>query len=165
MPYVVLPMLDASTAVDVDSSAAPVDPAAAPPSAAAPIAAGCPPPQCVGCAERDPSRDDAGADIAGVAPVVGVGRIVRVRPIAENHLRLVVGNVNTVSHSGFNVDEAPVLIFLYRYILLSRCDQLLPVVGFGPQPLHGVHHLLLLREKRLAKFLGPLEMLVHHLQN
>ena len=32
----------------------------------------------------------------------------------------------------------------------------------GAQALHGVHHVLLLREERVAELLGPVELLVHH---
>src|ERR1700760_4010607 len=117
VPRVMLPVLDASAAIDVDSSAAPVDPAAAPPSAAAPVAAGGPSPQCVGCAEGHAGRDDAGADVAGIAPIVGISRIVGVRPIAKNHLRFVVGNVNAVGRCRFNVDKLAVLVLIYCDLL------------------------------------------------
>src|SRR6201987_248485 len=104
MPCVMLPVLDASAAIDVDSAAAPVDAAAAPPSAAAPV--------------------------AGIAPIVGISRIVGVRPIAKNHLRFVIGNVNAVGRCRFNVDKLAVLILIYRDLLFFRRDQLLPVIRF-----------------------------------
>src|SRR5690349_24026496 len=124
MPHIVLPVLDASAAIDIDCSAAPVDPAAAPPSAAAPIAAGGPAPQRVGRAKGHASGDDASANVARIAPVVGISRIVGVRPIAKNHLRFVVGNVNAVGRCRLNVDKLSVLVLIYSDLLFVRRDQL-----------------------------------------
>jgi hypothetical protein len=91
MPHVMPPVLDMGAAIDVDGSAAPVNPTSAPITSAAPVPAGGPPPKCVGRAERRARRDDAGANVARIAPVVGVSRIVGVRPVTINHLRVVIG--------------------------------------------------------------------------
>ena len=165
MRGIVAPMLDMGTAIYVDGSAAPVDAAAAPVTAAAPISAGGPPPKPVGRAEGDTCRDEAGADIAGVTPVVGVGGIIGVRPIAKDHLRLIIGHVKGIRHGRFDVDELPVLVLPDCDDLLLGRHELLSVIGLGTHPLHCIHDVLLLGQERLAEFLRPVELVAHHLQN
>jgi len=63
MPHVMPPVLDTGAVIDVDGSAAPVNPTSAPITSAAPVPAGGPPPKCVGRAERQARRDDAGANV------------------------------------------------------------------------------------------------------
>ena len=165
MSRIVPPVLDMRAAIDVDASTGPVDAAAAPVTAAAPVSAGRPSSQRVACAEHETGRDHAGGDVARIAPVIGVCRIVGVWPVAVDHLRFVIGNVEGIRHGGFDRDDLPALLLPHAHDLLLGRHQLLPVVSPRAHPLHGRHDVLFLRKERLAELLGPVETFAHHLQN
>ena len=106
------PVFDACTAVDIDGSATPVDAVAAPKTAAAPISVGCPSPECIGRAKSDTRGDEPGADVAWISPVVGVSRIIRIRPITEDYLRFIIRHVQGIRHNGLDINSLPVLLLL-----------------------------------------------------
>jgi hypothetical protein len=112
-------MFDMGAAVDIDA-AAPVDAVAAPKTTAAPISARCPSPEGRGRAEGHTCRDEAGADIAGITPTVGVSGIIGVRPVTKHNLRLIVGHVKAVGHRGFDRDDLAALLLLHGHDLLLR---------------------------------------------
>ena len=155
---IVLPVAAATTrTVDVDVVVGPVD-------VATPIASAAgPTPNRVTRAERQASRQKRAAarPVAG-APVIR--RICRVGPRAIDH-----SSDRSTAHRPFpdrrlNDDDLLAALGFLRNLLLFRCFQLFVRVGFGAQPLDSVHHIGLLRQHGVAEFLGPVELVTHHVE-
>ena len=120
MRRIVLPAVtNVVRAVDEEIVVAPI-------ASAAPIIA--PTAQRETSAEGYPGGDDAGADIRWRAKIVG--RIVRIRPIAVDCRRLVIGNVHHVGIGWLDHDRLLALLLLNRNLLLLGRGQL--VVRLGP---------------------------------
>ena len=120
--------------------------------------------------ERRPHRDPhtkrdgrAGDHVAG--RVVVVGRVHGVGPDAVDHRGVVGGHVDHLGARGLDDDG----LRLAARGLVLHLDGLLVValevarrLGLLAQHLHGVHHVLLLGEERVAEIRRPGQLLVHH---
>ena len=141
--------------VDVVDVAVPVD-------AAAPVVAtGAPAAQRPAGAEGEPGRDEAGADVARISPVVwGISRI---GPSAVHHAGIVIGHVDRVRIGLLDRDPllAALSLGLRDRLLLGR-RQLVVGLGLRAQPLDRVHHVRLLGQNRIAEFERPVELRAHH---
>ena len=79
------------------------------------------------------------------------------RPINENDLRLVVGNVDHVRLRGYDPDH----LLLSNHLLLRRVNERAGSARLRPQTLQRLHDIGWLRGKRLADLSRPVEVLVH----
>src|SRR6185312_1383215 len=152
---VVTPMFDACASAGNDAAVAPCE--------AAPSPVSGPARDAIGRTEGQSSGDDPGGNVVRVAPVVR--RIVGVRPSTVNNCWVVVRNVDLIGRCRLDRNELPVLLLPNRNSLLRRRGQLVVRLCSRAQPLHGVHHVRLLREDRIAKPLRPIELDAHHIQD
>ena len=113
--------------------------------------------------ERDGRRS---VDISG--RVVVVGRVHGVCPGAVDHCGVIGGDIDNLGIGGLNNDG----LGLAAGGLVLHGDRLLRVglevalgLGLLTQDLKGIHHALLVREKRVAELIGPSEFVVHHGQD
>jgi hypothetical protein len=143
--------------VDVDIAVAPITAAAPVISARAPVS------QSPTRAEREPGRNESGADISGIPPIIW--RVLRIRPRAINDAGIVVWHVERFGVRWLNRDDLPTLLLPFGNRLLLVRAQLVVRIGFRPQALNGVHDIRLLREDRIAQLLRPTELVTHHSQN
>src|SRR4029079_13856667 len=100
MRRIVLPLFGPGAAIDIDGAAAPIDAAAAPIAAAAPVAAPRPAAEPIGRAEGNAGANDAAANIVGISPIIGIGGIIRLRPVSVDDGRFIIGNVDLVGYRG-----------------------------------------------------------------
>ena len=92
-------------------------------------------------------------------------RIGRIGPRAIGPGRIVVGHVDRLRIGRFDHDRAAAAGRLRRHRLLRRALEVAGGRGLGAQALHGIGHVLLLRDHRVADLLGPVELVVHHLED
>ncbi len=119
------------------------------------------------------ARGDAGApeesvDERGVRhrPVRRVVRRVRGPPPTSVHDRRLVGrHVDDLRIRRLDHDVGLRPFLLHLDLLLLVALQISGGLGLRAQVLHGVHHLRLLREERVAQLLRPGEVLVHPVQH
>lgn len=93
--------------------------------------------------------------------IVVIRRISRIRPYAVDHRGIVNWHVNNLRIGGFNLDD--LLLnddrLLFCRFQISRC------LGLGAQALNGIHHRLLVRQKRIAQLLRHVDFFAHHRQH
>ncbi len=119
------------------------------------------------------ARDDAGAPEESVderrvrhRPVRRVVRRVRGPPPTAVHDRRLVGrHVDDLRIRRLDHDVGLRPFLLHLDLLLLVALQISGGLGLPAQVLHGVHHLRLLREERVAQLLRPGEVLVHPVQH
>jgi hypothetical protein len=131
-------------AVDVDITAAP---AGAPTPAAAPGST-----HSQANAERDRARRYYRARRGVIDRRIGVDRR------AVNHRRVVRRNVNHLRVRLLNNNDFLALNNPRLNVLLLVVSQCSRSFGFGPHTLNGIHHVLLLRKKRITEIRGPLNV-------
>lgn len=86
------------------------------------------------------------------------GWLLRPPPIAINDDRVVIRDIENLRIDWFDDDDA---ILLHNALLTVRRKRAC-ALGFHAQSLHGVHHIILLRQEGLAQALGPVEFVIHH---
>ena len=147
--------------VDVVVAAVDEKVAVGPVAAPAPIVAQAP--ERVAGTESQSGCNHACADIGGISEIVGW--IGGVRPGAVDHRRIIIRNVHGIGIGRFDHDDLLVLDLLNRDLLLLGGRQL--VVRLRPrlQALDRIHHVRLLSKHGVAERLGPVELVVHHLEH
>ena len=160
MRGIMLPLSGAIDVTDVDISVAPVDasaPAAGP--AAAPVA------EAVAETEADARADHAGPDIAG--PIIRpIGRrIRRIIPGAVDNAGIVIRHIDRVRLRGLDCDDLPSILLLRHDRLLRGRDELVVRLRLQTKPLDCIHDVGLLGENRVAKLLGPVELIAHQFEH
>jgi hypothetical protein len=147
----------------VNAGLIPIEWVSSPIDAAAPvISARRPAPQGICGTKCDTSGNESGTDVARVVVREIVGRILGVRPFAVDDGRIVVGHVYRVGICRLDGDDLPVLFLTNRDLLLRGRCQLVVRLSLRAQPLDRIHHVGLLRKKRIAEFLCPIELGAHH---
>ena len=127
-------------------------------------------------AGEDSGRESECTDARIAVRIPVVRRIVRIGPRPIHHVGIVdrqivfagidrLDGVDRLRHDGHGRGSGrrrgP---RRFRHHLLRARFQLAVGVGARTQPLHRVHHVLFLRQERVAEILRPIELVVHQLQ-